>query len=278
MKNSEFLNYRHIIDDNEPDDEQIKENIELKVGIKNLDDYLSLLVEDLDNEKIPVTKDCRINIESPSTTYTINEIEKDKEYINRMAPKILLADKKNPYKNYFNKLEQINLGEKFEILQTAIFHKNLSPNFIAIRASLYDDYKNKVDNLIIDKETNNVICGFDDIAEKQSYRYIQKKEDILSKNLRMRGANIKYCLKFSSNKESPILTKIDNVPIFYIALNSWEVKTAIKKFGKDNIYEKKLFESFIADINAQIKKLELNNINKEVSKKWKTFYEYIKTF
>ena len=65
-------------------------------------------------------------------------IRKHKEYIKEKEEKIMIA------------------GERFERLKTAILYKAFREKFIVVRSSHYDDIRNGVDNVIVEK---NWQCG-----------------------------------------------------------------------------------------------------------------------
>lgn len=62
--------------------------------------------------------------------------------------------------------ESIRAGSVFEMLKTAIMNKKLAGQFIVVRSSYYDDYCNGVDNVIVHKETGDIICAIDDCSQE----------------------------------------------------------------------------------------------------------------
>lgn len=69
-------------------------------------------------------------------------------------------------------LAKIILGENgkanfmFKILKTSIMHKMAGERFIVVRSSHFDDITNKVDNVIVDRDTGHTICALDEVSPK----------------------------------------------------------------------------------------------------------------
>ena len=156
-------------------------------------------------------------------------------------------------------------GERFEQLKTVIFNRNFeTSNIIAIRASDYDDYKNSIDNIIINKNTGDIICALDAIAnDKNSKRYKEKEEKIKEINEKG-GAKLKYGITFEDDK--PVLKEIEGVNIFILSLSSRELYEAIDKFGIAK-FENKLFKEFGKQAIEQLQKLP-SNVPQSVKEKW----------
>ncbi|MEK9147306.1 MAG: hypothetical protein AAB593_00080 [Patescibacteria group bacterium] len=248
---------------------------EFKEGLKQLEEYLKLMSEDLNKQGIPVNEDCRMNMDGFRDNYANGKIEKDKEYVEELERRFKLANFYNHGKIiHENEIEF--KGKEMEMLTTAIFHKNLSTDYIVVRTSEYDDYVNKVDNIILSKKTGSAICAFDDIAPRDEYTYKEKERKTLNRNS-SNGAKIKYGIRLD-NKEKIILSSMDNIPIFYLALGPKALKRGIKEFN-NNQEEKKLFEIFISEINLQIKKIEFTykNLDPELKNRFNDFKKTIES-
>jgi hypothetical protein len=72
-------------------------------------------------------------------------------------------------------------GERFEVLKTIVFYKFLNEKFIIVRTSSYDDVQNHVDNLIVEKETGNIVCAFYEVSAISGPEFIKKQERFLKK-------------------------------------------------------------------------------------------------
>ncbi len=63
--------------------------------------------------------------------------------------------------------KEASKSNQAEMIITALLHKVLKERFLVVRASVFDDYKHGIDNLILDKETGAVICAFDEVLENE---------------------------------------------------------------------------------------------------------------
>ncbi len=71
-------------------------------------------------------------------------------------------------------------------------NKQFGGEFIVARASEFDDYFNHIDNVIIDKKTGAVICGFDDVLGKDGDDGGNKKREKISKEWQHNGSKLNY--------------------------------------------------------------------------------------
>jgi len=151
-----------------------------------------------------------------------------------------------------------------EMLSYAIFIKNLGDEFVVVRSSPHDDRVNKVDTLILDRKTGTLVCAFDEVSAINGIDYDKKRSAVYGRNLNGGGASLKYGIGAdnSDGKQSVIISKASNIPVFYIALDSENIKNGMKEFlpdmGNRSEFEKKLFSYFVSSIIAQIEGLELN--------------------
>lgn len=114
-----------------------------------------------------------------------------------------------------------------EIAITLLFDKILHDEFIIVRASVYDDYENGADQLIIDKQTGAVICGLDDAILGSSAKDDgQKKMNKIDARMKNGGAIIKYGATIADGK----LTRknLSHVPIFYFNLSKKEMDGVLR--------------------------------------------------
>jgi len=240
-----------------------KERAAKKEKIKKI---LELVREKLINEGVPADENCRIKMEAFEGVYPKEEILDDKIKLKRIEKK--WQERNEP-------TEKIDKeGEQLEILKTALFNKFLGKKALIVRTSLYDDVTNHVDNLMIDKETGKTLCAFDEVGTNIGPIFTEKMVKVLKINTEERGAKLKYGLKLEKeiNNENKIkLGGRDNLPIFYLALPSLQIKEAIKNaepsLEKFSDYEKKVFEYFYFSIISQVKALNLEkNLSEEIVK------------
>jgi hypothetical protein len=151
-------------------------------------------------------------------------------------------------------------GERFEVLKTIIFYKFLHKRFIIVRASFYDDVFNQVDNLIIEKETGNIVCAFDEVSAISGPRLAKKQERFLRN--RTDGATVKYGVL--STRDGLTKGEIKDIPIFYLALPHEHINKGIRNLTsleEISDYEEKLWAYFVITLLSQITRLKLENLN-----------------
>lgn len=240
--------------------------------IEKLSNFLKEMAESLRTEEVPVDDDCRIDMDAFKDIYNV---EKDKKSIERAESKWLGHKDLSKEEKRAEKLK--HTGEQLEMLVTAILGKFLGKDFIVARSSRYDDIKNQIDNLILEKETGNVICAFDEVGDTRGPRFEEKKEAILDKD-REQGGFLKYGLKIEEGELKLDLQK--NIPIFYLALKEGFIKKGVKEFissSEDKSdFEGKLFEHFKTSILSQISALQLElKLSPEIEKRISYFEEVL---
>ncbi|MDP6388001.1 MAG: hypothetical protein QGG63_01865 [Candidatus Pacebacteria bacterium] len=226
---------------------------------------IETLSEDFNAENIPVDNRCGINMKAYKDKYAPEKLEKDYKYIEKAEKEFARIEGLTV--EQWKKSKDKRNGERFEQLKTVILNRNFeTPNIIAIRASDYDDYKNSIDNIIINKNTGDIICALDAIAnDKNSKRYKEKEEKIKEINEKG-GAKLKYGITFEDDK--PVLKEIKGVNIFILSLSSRELYEALKNFGSGK-FENKLFKEFGKQAIEQLQKLP-SNVPQSVKENWIT--------
>jgi len=97
----------------------------------------------------------------------------------------------------------------------------LGDSYLVARASQYDDYNNGVDQVIIDKQTGRVLCGFDEVLSRDGSESSQKKEEKLQRSVQKGGARIKYGAAIKDGRL--IRAKAENIPAFYLPVSKEEL-------------------------------------------------------
>jgi hypothetical protein len=226
---------------------QIKEDPESSV--EKLLPFVKEISENLKKEGVPVNDDCRINMREFSDLYGKEEIKKDKDKI------AALEEEWGE-----NSLEKD--GEKLEMLILVLFSKFLKDKFIVARSSRHDDIFNGTDTIILEKETGNLVCAFDEVADTSGPDLQGKIRDITEKN--KKGSRLKYGLKIKEGKIEK--GSVEGAPIFYLALPKERINDGIKNLStseEKTDYEKKLFKYFIDLIQLQYSAFRLE---KDISK------------
>lgn len=118
-----------------------------------------------------------------------------------------------------------------EMAVTASLHRLLKERFIVARASVYDDYRYGIDNVLIDKETGAVVCGLDEVLGHEGDDGAAKKEEKIKKILAKGGASLKYGATIKEGKLER--QSLKNIPTFYLSLSKEELDNLLKDL-KDN--------------------------------------------
>lgn len=151
-------------------------------------------------------------------------------------------------------------GEILEIYKTAILNNLLGDKYLVVRTSKYDDYFHGIDNIIIDKESGEIIAAVDDVVDIRSDRFFKKKSEIIEKNLE-NGVSIKYGIKLTGEgevKEIIRVPNLDGLPIFYIAISEDILFELVEKFGKYTNEDKvKILDWIIQLIKLLLSEIEL---------------------
>lgn len=146
---------------------------------KKLINFITQIAENLKiKDNVPLTEDCRIDMEAFNKIYSKEIIKKDQELIEKYESEWYKGLSQEDIKKERLKTD----GEKLEMLKTTVFAKGLGQEFIVARTSRYDDIKNNIDNVILEKETGNIICALDEAGGTMNVRYQEKVEKIMARN------------------------------------------------------------------------------------------------
>jgi hypothetical protein len=119
-----------------------------------------------------------------------------------------------------------------EMAVTLAFHRSLKDRFIVARASEYDDYEHGCDNVIIDKETGAIVCGFDEVVD---YAYREeaenKKVKKIRNNLEKGGTEIKYGATVTNGELQRKSFK--NIPTFYLSISRKDLDKLLLSLQKN---------------------------------------------
>jgi hypothetical protein len=222
-----------------------------------------------EGERISVGPDMRLI--PPPNIYT----PEDKREIERLCVKY--------YGTSEEKVIDEELQEKesyqFEILKTAIMHKNMKSRYVVARSSRYDDITNGVDNVLMDKTTGDIVCALDEISPggdiTKNAGYQERRAQLRQKNLGDQAADprkIKYRGFGAQLKYAPVLNheegtiecgQVSNIPIFLLSLDQERLRMFLKEFNEDyntpsKGKEEALFSFLLTSIKFQIQELALD--------------------
>ncbi len=216
----------------------------------------------LQKEGVPIDEKARIDINKFGDVYSKQAIESDGAWVkdlrgrwNRAAVSSRPDSWMYGRKQLEEKVAQENpMGGVWEMLATKILHQGLGEDFIVVRTSEYDDARYKVDNLILDRKTGQIVCGFDEVATTSGERFEDKKSKVLERNLQRGGADLKYGISFEETKSGKMELKkssLYQIPLFYLALSEEEIRKTLN----DPSQEKKVFGDFVESAKKQIKEI-----------------------
>lgn len=228
------------------------EKSEIRKNAEKVEKFMKIISVELRREGLPIGNDGRIDARAFKRVYSNGEMDSDKNYV---------KDRENSFKKELLEKglieEEIEEGkltaesERFERLKTAVMHKAFGEKFAVARSSRYDDIKNGIDNVIMEKETGNIVCAVDDVAaDENSERFKEKKKRVMEKNM-SGGGTLKYGITKNRGKKY-----FNNIPIFWLDLNKEDLIKAEENFNplekelSDN--GKELASDFLSSIREQI--------------------------
>ncbi|MCS7183895.1 MAG: hypothetical protein NZ866_00925 [Patescibacteria group bacterium] len=243
------------------------ESIErIKERYRKLQEIKEITFDSLESKysELPIERNLRINISEYNHLVDEDELKED---ISKLEEKKKTFEKKD---------DIITAGEALEILKTAIFNELCSGSLICVRTSEYDDFFNGVDNIIIDKESGEIIAALDEVATIESTeRYFEKHRKIVKENTGS-GAYIKYGINL--DKENIRVIKVLNLrglPLILISLpeniiwrvvenyNQISVRRGVLKYFIDQI--KSLLSSLEAEIRLRERLLHQRESREEIN-------------
>jgi hypothetical protein len=223
---------------------------------------LAEISRELQQEGLPVTEEGRVRSDVFTAFRTKGEISEDEAKVEKCDKKWRTSEIGTGW------------GEIFEILKTLLFHEFLNESFVVVRASRFDDIKNGIDNIIIDKETGSIVCAFDEVsALPHDRRSDEKTGKILSES--QQGTSLKYSLVLKDGEIVPG-PELRNIPIFCLRLSPKEVKRLF--YGFKDLKEGALpagsfsiFQGLIESITEQALTLKEANISEKIRVKIEEF-------
>lgn len=164
-----------------------------------------------------------------------------------------------------------------ELVVTVLLQKLLPERFVVVRASKYDDYNNGVDNLILDQESGNVICGLDEVISRSDFHGVSKKELKLRNKMEKGGFQIKYGAKFKDAKLS--LESLKNIPAFYLSMDKTDLVklSSYIKDGGNNPVEQELFLKLKNSLLNQVQSYAQLSLAKELQNSIKDFQLFLES-
>ncbi|MBP6949011.1 MAG: hypothetical protein KBB50_02985, partial [Candidatus Pacebacteria bacterium] len=171
--------------------------------------------------------------------------------------------------------KEVSKSNQAEMAITGLLHKILKERFLVVRTSIFDDYKNGIDNLILDKETGAIICAFDEVLENEGDRNrgASKKIEKIKKSAVLGGTRAKYGVSLKEKKV--VRSPARNIPVFYLNIESKDLAELTNDLYYNNqeitSIEKRLFAHLVHSISEQKKMLESLTLPPVMQEKLKEF-------
>ncbi len=145
-------------------------------------------------------------------------------------------------------------SRQLEMMMTILLHKAFGKKYVVVRSAKYDDYAGGVDNVIVNKETGDVICAFDEVRENSKSNRRSEKDDTVLNKARAGGAELIYGFSIFGGKIK--LKSMSDLPLFCLGLDGDEydeLADAIE-YGNSselNDIEQKFLDKIIKSIGEQ---------------------------
>ncbi len=188
---------------------------EIKINVERYHDFLLGEMSSIKNEvngKFGDFLDDEANIKIFSLDN--NDAENDKQKLRQKEE--VWANEQHKDLATWQRDKERNPANIAEMAITLVLHRFLKDRFIVARASKYDDYEHGVDNVIIDKETGVIICGFDEVIDFDYRTEENKKVKKVKNSLEHGGTEIKYGATVIDGELQR--KSFRNIPTFYLSL------------------------------------------------------------
>ncbi len=164
-----------------------------------------------------------------------------------------------------------------EIALTLSLQRLLPANLMVVRSARYDDY-NGIDQLIIDRDSGSVVCGIDEVINRQDNPSPNKKENKVKQKILNGGVVVKYgaCVE----KGTLRLGELKNIPAFYLSLEKNELANLCESLEQEEVTvnERNLLTHLKTSLGEQIKSYESLPLSPELRLNFNTFQESLKSW
>jgi len=250
----------------------VQEKPSEQLGLERVRSYLKSSYEKMQKRGVPIDSEGRIDPSRFDGCYSKAVLEADNKEVKRLQE----VHEEGLSETEIQRRRSGNHGE-LELLAAAVFSEFMGDRFDVVRSSLFDDFNNEVETILVDRETGNIVCAFDEVGELKGKKFEDKKNKVLGINKDQLGARLKYGIHLDSKTGAITPQCVEHIPIFYIALTSDLLGEGLKKFQVDPENNKKLFQYFLLSLGLQIKELDLKSLalSKEVNNKLDIFNQAI---
>ena len=199
---------------------------------------------------LPLTNKGRVDMNAYKDSYP--NVKDDYQWV---------ENKEQEYQQNNKTTEQQQIhGQIAELIILQVFYKFLHEKYYVVRSSRYDDIKNHVDTLIIDKSSGEIVCSMDESTAFDKTIVQNKNQNIYKQNLR--GVELKYAFKIEKVKNIPhlVLGKAEQTPFFYLPVDINEIYNSREEIQTNDLskisnYDIKAFNAWIKLMESQLNDL-----------------------
>jgi hypothetical protein len=149
--------------------------------------------------------------------------------------------------------QQSKDGPLGEMAATMVLHNGLRDKFFVVRASPHDDHEHGVDNLIINRATGEIVCGFDEVVGGADDPRVRAKEEKKRKAIARGGVRVDY--GFTIDQGRVTKRSFDHLPVFSFRLEREEIDgllTEAENGAAPGPQSKHTLERFFHDMDGQL--------------------------
>jgi len=185
----------------------------------------------------------------------------------------------------WKKKKEEQLSFKWEKASTILMSRVLGDNFIVIRSSELDDYTNKTDTVIVDKESGAVICAIDLVNDRTGGKRYEKKLQQLEQDAKDgQGGKLRFGITVEKDEKTGekklIKKELENIPRFFLPVEDNDVRSLLKEMSNnfnaplieiEKIIFGKLVDSLEEQAGIYVKKSKHSNISEFFMLNFKKF-------
>lgn len=159
----------------------------------------------------------------------------------------------------FNNEKEKSFGILWEKAKTVLFNEIIGSDYFVVRASTFDDQKNKTDNLVIGKD-GSIAGAFDEVTTEDDSDFHKQKLDKVQEKNEEGGTTVCYGITVEGDKI--VKKKLENVPILALQISRSELVDLLEAICSTDKNEKEKNEKikkdiFIKIINSSKEQVEL---------------------
>jgi len=160
-------------------------------------------------------------------------------------------------RNEFRNKQDQQISKLVEMLITVLFHKVLKKDYLMVRSSRFDDLRHGIDNVLINKQTGQVVCTLDDVHDTYGVFEKNKKSKTIEA-AKYGGAKIKY--GFTYEDGTLVKRQMKNIPTFFMSMSIDDFKEAFnivdfKNLDNPSDAELLLFNKLLSCFEGQAQEL-----------------------